>query len=100
MNRSPARTGAETVAMTVFALAALLGMRALGVIAPVNVGVLVGITVGALALSNAIVYWKRARVLSLGIRVGIQVVAVTLVIYATGWGPVLSVGFVFVAAQV
>ena len=85
--------------MTAFALAALLGMRAAGVIARIDVAVLVGLTVAALAVSNAAAYWDRARVLPLGLRVGIQVMAVTVVIYATGWGPVLSVGFVFCAAQ-
>jgi len=85
--------------MTAFALAALLGLRAAGVIAPVDVSVLVGLTIGALALTYVVVYWKRARVLPLSIRVGLQVVGVTVVIYATGWGPVLSVGFVFCAAQ-
>ncbi len=86
--------------MTVIALVALLGLRALGIIAPVNVGVLVGFTVGGLVVSNLALNWRRARVLPLSIRVGIEVVVITLVIYTTGWGPVLSVGFVFCAAQV
>ena len=85
--------------MTVVALAALLSLRAIGILAPVPIGVLVGITVLALALSSAITDWKPARRLPLGLRVGVQVVGTTCVIYATGWGPVLSVGFVFCAAQ-
>ena len=86
--------------MTLIALVALLGLRALGIIAPVNVWVLVGFTVGGLVVSNLALNWQRARVLPLSIRVGIEVVVITLVIYTTGWGPVLSVGFVFCAAQV
>ena len=39
------------------------------------------------------------RRLPIGVRVGLQVFGTTCVIYATGWGPVLSVGFVFCAAQ-
>jgi diguanylate cyclase (GGDEF)-like protein/PAS domain S-box-containing protein len=99
MERSPFRAVGETLVMTVLALAALLGLRALGILAPVHIGALVGITVGALALSTTLLYWKRIRRLPLGLRVGLQVVGTTCVIYATGWGPVLSVGFVFCAAQ-
>jgi diguanylate cyclase (GGDEF)-like protein/PAS domain S-box-containing protein len=99
MERSPFRAVVEALAMTVLALAGLLGLRAMGILAPVHVGALIGITVGALALSSALLYWKRMRQLPLGLRVGLQVVGTTSVIYATGWGPVLSVGFVFCAAQ-
>jgi diguanylate cyclase (GGDEF)-like protein/PAS domain S-box-containing protein len=99
MERSPFRALRETLAMTVVALAALLGLRAIGILAPVPVAVLVGVTVLALALTTTITYTKWARRLPLGLRVGLQVVGTTLVIYATGWGPVLSVGFVFCAAQ-
>jgi diguanylate cyclase (GGDEF)-like protein/PAS domain S-box-containing protein len=100
MERSPFETLRETTAMTVLALAALLGLRAMGILAPVPIGALIGVTVSALTLSTTITYWKRARRLPLGLRVGVQVVVTTCVIYATGWGPVLSVGFVFCAAQV
>jgi diguanylate cyclase (GGDEF)-like protein/PAS domain S-box-containing protein len=99
MERSPFRALREAVAMTVLALAALLSLRAIGILAPVPIEVLVAITVLALALSSAITDWKPARRLPLGLRVGGQVVGTTCVIYATGWGPVLSVGFVFCAAQ-
>jgi diguanylate cyclase (GGDEF)-like protein/PAS domain S-box-containing protein len=100
VERSPFRTLRETTAMTVLALAALLGLRAMGILAPVPIGVLIGVTVIALALSTTVTYWKRARRLPLGVRIGVQVGVTTCVIYATGWGPVLSVGFVFCAAQV
>jgi diguanylate cyclase (GGDEF)-like protein/PAS domain S-box-containing protein len=99
MDRSPFRALRETLAMTIVALAALLGLRAIGILAPVPIVVLVGITVLALTLSTTITYWKRARRLPLSLRVGLQVIVTTSVIYATGWGPVLSVGFVFCAAQ-
>jgi diguanylate cyclase (GGDEF)-like protein/PAS domain S-box-containing protein len=99
MERSPLRAVGETLAMTIVALAALLGLRALGILAPVPIDVLVGITVVALAVSTTMSYWEKTRLLPLGLRVGLQVVVTTCVIYATGWGPVLSVGFVFCAAQ-
>ncbi|MDQ1478846.1 MAG: hypothetical protein QOE62_4075, partial [Actinomycetota bacterium] len=99
MERSPFRAVVEALAMTVLALAGLLSLRAMGILAPVHIGALIGVTVGALALSSALLYWKPMRLLPLGLRVGLQVVGTTCVIYATGWGPVLSVGFVFCAAQ-
>ena len=99
MDRSPFRALGESIAMTVVALAGLLGLRAIGILAPVPVPVLVGITVVALTFSTTVMYWKRARLLPLGLRIGVQVLGTTAVIYATGWGPVLSVGFVFCAAQ-
>ncbi len=85
--------------MAFVALAGLLTLRGLGILAPVPVGALVGITVGGLALTTMIIYWKRARIIPVSVRVGVQMVSTTCVIYATGWGPVLSVGFVFCAAQ-
>ncbi len=85
--------------MSSVALAALLGLRAMGILAPVPVGVLVGTTVICLAATLLVTDWTRARRLPLWVRVGVQVVGVTFVIYETGWGPVLAVGFVFCAAQ-
>ena len=99
MERSALRGFYETVAMTVLALAALLGLRALHILAPVNAWVLVGVTIGALALTSAIGLTKAAQRWPLWIRVGSQIIGVTVVMYTTGWGPVLSVGLVFCAAQ-
>jgi diguanylate cyclase (GGDEF)-like protein/PAS domain S-box-containing protein len=90
----------ETIAMSILALAALIGLRFAGVVAPVPIALLVGAIVGAIVLSSTAQHWGRARrFLSLGARVGVQVVATTVVIFTTGWGPVLSVGYVFCAAQ-
>lgn len=61
----------EALAMTALALGALVTLRLTGVIAPVPIVLLVGV----------------------------QVITTTAVIYTTGWGPVLSVGYVFIAAQ-
>src|SRR6478736_3551672 len=90
----------ETIGMSVLALGALVGLRFAGVVAPVPVALLVGAIVGAIIASSLAQHWGPARrIMSLGARVGVQVVATTVVIYATGWGPVLSVGYVFCAAQ-
>ena len=51
---------AEAVAMSSVALAALLGLRAMGILAPVSIEVLVGTTVVSLAVSSAVSDWKRA----------------------------------------
>ncbi len=85
--------------MSGLALAALLTLRAMGILAPVPVEVLVGVTLLALALTSIVTDSKRVRRFPISIRVGLQVIGTTGVIYATGWGPVLSVGFVFCAAQ-
>jgi hypothetical protein len=99
VERSPVRALAEAIAMSSVALAALLGLRAMGILAPVSVAVLVGTTVLCLAVTSVVTNWKRARRMPLWLRVGLQVIGVACVIYETGWGPVLSVGFVFCAAQ-
>jgi diguanylate cyclase (GGDEF)-like protein/PAS domain S-box-containing protein len=99
VERSPARALVEAGAMSGVALAALLGLRAMGILAPVSVEVLVGTTLAVLAVTSAVTDWKRARRLPLWVRVGLQVIGTACVIYETGWGPVLSVGFVFCAAQ-
>jgi diguanylate cyclase (GGDEF)-like protein/PAS domain S-box-containing protein len=90
----------EVIVMTSLALAALVALRVAGVIAPVPIPLLVGVVVGAITLASIAQDWGPARrTLSLGGTVGVQVVATTAVIYTTGWGPVLSVGYVFCAAQ-
>ena len=86
--------------MTALALGALVGLWVAGVIAPVPLALLVGVVVGAVTVSSLAQHWPAVHDrLSLGSRVGVQVVSTTAVIYTTGWGPVLSVGYVFCAAQ-
>ena len=86
--------------MAVLALGGLISMRLAGVIAPVPIWLLVGAVIGAVTIATLAENWgPLRRFLSLGARVGVQVVATTMVIFTTGWGPVLSVGYVFSAAQ-
>jgi diguanylate cyclase (GGDEF)-like protein/PAS domain S-box-containing protein len=100
MERARARRLREVLIMAGLALVALIGMRIAGVIAPVPIALLVAVVLVSSAGSSIAQDWGPARrVLSLSMRVGVQVVATTLVIYTTGWGPVLSVGYVFCAAQ-
>jgi diguanylate cyclase (GGDEF)-like protein/PAS domain S-box-containing protein len=99
VQRSSLRDFYETVAMTAVALVALLGLRALHILAPVDARVLVLITVGVLVVTSIIGLAKSTQRWPLWLRVGSPVVGVTIVMYTTGWGPVLSVGLVFCAAQ-
>ena len=86
--------------MTALALGALVALRVIGILAPVPIAILVAVIVAGMAVTTVAEHWAPARrVMSLGARVGVQVVATTAVIYTTGWGPVLSVGYVFCAAQ-
>ena len=90
----------EILGMTGVALVALVGLRLLGVLSPVPIALLVAVIVAATVLPSLAENWGPARrFLSLGARVGVQIVSTTAVIYTTGWGPVLSVGYVFCAAQ-
>ncbi len=61
MERSPFRAMAEAFAMSGLALAALLMLRAMGILAPVPVGVLVGVTIMALAISAIVTDSPRVR---------------------------------------
>src|SRR5260221_667732 len=100
MERARAAGLREAVAMTVLAVSALGGLRVVGELASVPIVLLVGVVAAEITLSSVSQLWAPARAfLSLGARVGVQVVSTTAVIYSTGWGPVLSVGYVFAAAQ-
>jgi diguanylate cyclase (GGDEF)-like protein/PAS domain S-box-containing protein len=99
VERSQLRDFYETVAMTAVALVALLALRALDILAPVDAWVLTGITVGVLVATSIIGLSKTTQRWPLWLRVGSPIIGVTIVMYTTGWGPVLSVGLVFCAAQ-
>jgi diguanylate cyclase (GGDEF)-like protein/PAS domain S-box-containing protein len=100
MERARVAQFREILLMAGLALVALIAMRQVGVIAQVPIALLVGVVLFAIVGSNIARNWEPARRrLSFSMRVGLQVVATTTVIYTTGWGPVLSVGYVFCAAQ-
>ena len=58
------------------------------------------IVVGQLASSAAGFWWDRSHTaIRLNARIGTQVVLVTAIIYATGWGPALAIGLVLVGQE-
>ncbi len=77
------------------------GARELGLIAAVPIWFLVGLLVATWAGSNlftaafpgAVDGWR------LWVRVGVQLGAIALVMYAIGWGPTLAIGLVFGAVD-
>jgi diguanylate cyclase (GGDEF)-like protein/PAS domain S-box-containing protein len=99
VERSPLRDYYETVAMTAVALVALLTLRAFNILAPIDAWVLILVTVGVLVATSTIGLAKATQRWPLWLRVGSPIIGVTIVMYTTGWGPVLSVGLVFCAAQ-
>src|SRR5690348_9024398 len=90
----------ESLIMTVLALVALVALEVGGVDAHVPIPLLVGAVVAAITLASVAQFAGRfSEMLPLSVRVGMQVAGTTGVIYLTGWGPVLSVGYVFCAAE-
>jgi diguanylate cyclase (GGDEF)-like protein/PAS domain S-box-containing protein len=82
-------------------LGAFLVLRALGLIAPVPWWALVAVVVAASLLSDLATWlWPEARSgRDLWLHTGVVTVVVTTVMYTTGWGPTLAVGYAFVLGE-
>jgi diguanylate cyclase (GGDEF)-like protein/PAS domain S-box-containing protein len=82
-------------------LGAFLVLRALGLIAPVPWWVLVAVVVAASLVSDLATWlWPEARSgRELWLHTGVVTVVVTTVMYTTGWGPMLAVGYAFVLGE-
>ncbi|HTZ09655.1 MAG TPA: EAL domain-containing protein, partial [Acidimicrobiales bacterium] len=80
---------------------ALLVLRRFGAVArvPVWVWFLVFGLIPALSVVAEAVYRRRATRVRLHLRVAVHAAAVTVVIYLTGWGPVLIGAFAFTAME-
>ncbi|HEV3450259.1 MAG TPA: EAL domain-containing protein [Acidimicrobiia bacterium] len=92
--------GPSLLGVVVVAPAFWLGSR-LGIVAPVSLWALLGLLVGA-QLVSGLVYalWGDAQVgWRLFVRVGVELSVISAVMYAVGWGPTLSIGLVFGAAN-
>jgi diguanylate cyclase (GGDEF)-like protein/PAS domain S-box-containing protein len=81
------------------AAAAIMGLRAVGLVARTPLWVVPAILIGGQALTTAIGLWfERSR--DSGLRLHAMIAAhaavVTAAIYATGWGPALAIGLVLV----
>ncbi|MGH7749761.1 MAG: hypothetical protein ACREQ5_34095, partial [Candidatus Dormibacteria bacterium] len=82
------------------AAGALCLFRLLGVIAPLPYWLIVTLVVGAQAISlvAAASLTERIRGWNLNASVGVIMGVIGVVAYSTGWGPILSLGFIFGAA--
>lgn len=80
---------------------AFVGLHRLGVLGDLPLGLLLGLLVAAgLGGELAARYWARdptpAR---LWVLVGVHMLAVTVIIYAIGWGVTLAIGYLFMLAR-
>src|SRR5260370_36405424 len=92
--------GPSELAVILVAPALWLGTRS-GLVAPVSLGVLLTLLVGA-QLTTGVAYALWADAGSgwrLYARVGVQLLVIATVMYAIGWGPTLAIGPVFGAAD-
>ena len=83
------------------ALGVLLIFRQFGLVAPVTIWAYLGAIAGAAALSVLVEPWHSAPPgsVKLHARLAVHIVAVTVVIYMSGWGPALGMAYAFVALQ-
>jgi diguanylate cyclase (GGDEF)-like protein len=86
-------------AVNPFALAVLLVFRHYGLVAHEPVWAYVAVVVGSGVVSKIVERWRDSRPgsLSVHIRVVVHVMAVTSVIYLSGWGPALGMAYTFSA---
>jgi diguanylate cyclase (GGDEF)-like protein len=83
------------------ALVVLLVFRHFGLIARLPIWAYVAAILGAGLLSVLVEPWHSAPAGSfrLHVRLGIHILAVTMVIYMSGWGPALGMAYAFIALQ-
>ncbi len=84
-------------------IALYLVLRALGWVWPLRWWIVPALVLGAAVVGTLGMKAAGGRVVSgwhLWLRVAALVVAMTPIMYATGWGPMLSVGYVFLFAEV
>jgi diguanylate cyclase (GGDEF)-like protein/PAS domain S-box-containing protein len=88
-------------AMGPCALVIILVLRHFGVVAHESVWLWLGVFAAIPATSMAIdmLYSRRPTTLRLHARIAVHAAAVTTVIYLSGWGPVLTGAFAFVALE-
>jgi hypothetical protein len=84
------------------AAVAILGLRQMHLVAPSPIWAIPLILVVGQLLTTACGFWwdrsPRSRI-RLHARIGSQAALVTVVIYATGWGPALAIGLVLVGQE-
>jgi diguanylate cyclase (GGDEF)-like protein len=87
--------------MSPIAFTVLVVLRHFGLVARLPIWEYLAVLVAASALSVLVYSWKDAEPRSsrLHLRIAVHVTAVTMVIYMTGWGPVLLVTYAFVVLE-
>jgi diguanylate cyclase (GGDEF)-like protein/PAS domain S-box-containing protein len=92
---------AEMFFMGPLAAVAILALRQLHLVTPSPIWLIPLILVGGQLASTATGFWwdRSQNRLRLHIRIAAQVILVTAVIYATGWGPALAIGLVLVGQE-
>ena len=80
---------------------AILALRQMHLVAPSPIWLIPLILVGGQLASTATGFWwdRSHNWLRLNLRIATQIVLVTAVIYATGWGPALAIGLVLVGQE-
>ncbi|HYA68413.1 MAG TPA: diguanylate cyclase, partial [Acidimicrobiales bacterium] len=88
-------------AMSPIAFAMLMALRQFGLVARLPVWSYIAVLAAASGVSVLVYPWKNAKPGSsrLHLRIAVHVTAVTMVIYMTGWGPVLLVTYAFVVLE-
>ena len=83
------------------AMAVLLTLMHFGLIARESywLWIAVFLAVPAVTLSTDVLYRRHRTAATLNLRIATQAATVATVIYLTGWGPVLSGGFAFIALE-
>jgi PAS domain-containing protein len=95
------RSVANVVAETALTGAAFVVLNHFGLVGDWPLPVLLAILAGSAILSEAGIRALPAEASGLGLHaaVGTEILAVTVITYAIGWGPTLAIGYVFVLAR-
>jgi diguanylate cyclase (GGDEF)-like protein/PAS domain S-box-containing protein len=90
----------ELIVIAVLSVSALVVARLAGVTAPVSMQWLLIVTIGTQVITGALNFVKDPETdFSLHVRCAIQMLSVAAIVYTIGLGPVLAIGYAFVAAQ-
>ena len=92
---------AEMLFMGPLAAVAILALRQMHLVGPSPIWLIPLILVGGQLASTATGFWwdRSHNWLRLNLRIATQIILVTAVIYATGWGPALAIGLVLVGQE-
>ena len=92
---------AEMLFMGPLAVVAILALRQFHLVARTPIWLIPVILVGGQLVSTTTgLWWDRSHTrFRLHLRIACQIVLVTAVIYATGWGPALAIGLVLVGQE-